>query len=145
MFRAKNKNASMVKPKDVYPFCFLFFPLNMSFTGVQTIFIVVITNDIMKNALRFSGKVGVLASEEEDTPMSLGNTDKYKDVRTFRTQFNSDVLIEETGGKYVAVFDPLDGSSNVDAGIPTGTIFGIFDNGDGDEVRAHTLQLFSPK
>jgi fructose-1,6-bisphosphatase I len=25
------------------------------------------------------------------------------------------------------VFDPLDGSSNVDAGIPTGTIFGIFD------------------
>ena len=31
-------------------------------------------------------------------------------------------------GKYVAVFDPLDGSSNVDAGIPTGTIFGIFED-----------------
>jgi len=26
------------------------------------------------------------------------------------------------------VFDPLDGSSNVDAGIPTGTIFGIFED-----------------
>lgn len=26
----------------------------------------------------------------------------------------------------MAVFDPLDGSSNVDAGVPTGTIFGIF-------------------
>jgi fructose-1,6-bisphosphatase I len=31
-------------------------------------------------------------------------------------------------GRYVAVFDPLDGSSNVDAGIPTGTIFGVFEN-----------------
>jgi fructose-1,6-bisphosphatase I len=28
--------------------------------------------------------------------------------------------------KYVCVFDPLDGSSNVDAGIPTGTIIGIY-------------------
>ena len=32
--------------------------------------------------------------------------------------------------RYVAVFDPLDGSSNVDAGIPTGTIFGIFENSE---------------
>ena len=30
--------------------------------------------------------------------------------------------------RYTAVFDPLDGSSNVDAGIPTGTIFGIFED-----------------
>lgn len=37
------------------------------------------------------------------------------------------VLIEE-GEKYVAVFDPLDGSSNVDAGIPTGTIIGIYEH-----------------
>jgi len=28
----------------------------------------------------------------------------------------------------VAVFDPLDGSSNVDAGIPTGTIIGIYEH-----------------
>ena len=34
----------------------------------------------------------------------------------------------KNAGKYVAVFDPLDGSSNVDAGIPTGTIFGIFED-----------------
>ena len=39
------------------------------------------------------------------------------------------VVFEDTG-KYVAVFDPLDGSSNVDAGIPTGTIFGIFENSE---------------
>jgi fructose-1,6-bisphosphatase I len=36
--------------------------------------------------------------------------------------------------KYVAVFDPLDGSSNVDANIPTGTIFGIFRRNDECEI-----------
>lgn len=29
-------------------------------------------------------------------------------------------------GRYVVVFDPLDGSSNIDAGVPVGTIFGIY-------------------
>ena len=29
-------------------------------------------------------------------------------------------VIYDEGSKYVTVFDPLDGSSNVDAGIPTG-------------------------
>lgn len=30
------------------------------------------------------------------------------------------------GGKYVLVFDPLDGSSNIDANVSIGTIFGVF-------------------
>lgn len=65
----------------------------------------VISNNVLKNALRFTGKLGVIASEEEDHP----------------------VLVEEAyNSKYVAVFDPLDGSSNIDAAISTGTIFGIF-------------------
>ena len=38
---------------------------------------------------------------------------------------NTNILIDE-GDRYVAVFDPLNGSSNVDAGIPTGTIIGIY-------------------
>eukprot|EP00747_Dinoflagellata_sp_TGD_P137280 gnl/TRDRNA2_/TRDRNA2_175667_c0_seq2.p1 gnl/TRDRNA2_/TRDRNA2_175667_c0~~gnl/TRDRNA2_/TRDRNA2_175667_c0_seq2.p1 ORF type:complete len:478 (-),score=93.70 gnl/TRDRNA2_/TRDRNA2_175667_c0_seq2:400-1692(-) len=68
----------------------------------------VISNDVLKNALKFSGKIGVVGSEEEDEP----------------------VLVEESySGKYVAVFDPLDGSSNIDAAISTGTIFGIFEEG----------------
>jgi fructose-1,6-bisphosphatase I len=29
-------------------------------------------------------------------------------------------------GEYAAVFDPLDGSSNIDTGLPTGTIFGVY-------------------
>lgn len=98
----------------------------------------IITNNIMKKSLQFSGKVGVLASEEEDNPMPVDNSfDRYRDQGLQTTQFKSDVLIEETEGQYVAVFDPLDGSSNVDAGIPTGTIFGIFEQ-DPDAVSSRT-------
>lgn len=32
------------------------------------------------------------------------------------------MLVEEDGAKYVVVFDPLDGSSNIDASIPTGAL-----------------------
>ncbi|CAN8065784.1 unnamed protein product [Agarophyton chilense] len=65
----------------------------------------VLSNEVLKNALRYSGKMGIIASEEEDEP----------------------VMVDEVySGNYVAVFDPLDGSSNIDAGIATGTIFGIF-------------------
>jgi fructose-1,6-bisphosphatase I len=77
----------------------------------------VITNNLLKRALRFTGKLGVLASEEEDTPVDLIGSAVTDDV---------EVVIDE-GQRYVAVFDPLDGSSNVDAGIPTGTIVGIFE------------------
>lgn len=95
----------------------------------------VITNDIMKKALRFSGKVAVLASEEEARPVNIPDPAKYRDLRT--TQFKQDVVMESTG-QYIAVFDPLDGSSNVDAGIPTGTIFGIFEE-NGDMVSAYLV------
>merc|ERR1719221_765494 len=72
----------------------------------------VISNTVLKNALRFSGKVGIVGSEEEDEP----------------------VMVEEAySGRYVAVFDPLDGSSNIDAAISTGTIFGIFEEGPESE------------
>lgn len=84
----------------------------------------IITNDVLKNALKFSGKMGVLASEEEDEPVPMEDDMKYGEPLT-----DKEVIFEE-GNKFVAVFDPLDGSSNVDAGIPTGTIFGIFEEGD---------------
>jgi fructose-1,6-bisphosphatase I len=88
----------------------------------------VITNTVLKNALRFSGKMAVLASEEEDEPVAVSD-----DVSS-TYQFNKEVIVEE-GQKYVAVFDPLDGSSNVDANIPTGTIFGIYEEPDGCEIE----------
>ena len=81
----------------------------------------VMTNDVLKRALRFTGKLGVLASEEEDNPVDV--VSQQQKAASSKT----DVMFDETS-KYVAVFDPLDGSSNVDAGIPTGTIFGIFEH-----------------
>ena len=60
----------------------------------------------------------------------------------------SELIFEETS-KYVAVFDPLDGSSNVDAGIPTGTIIGVYEHDENcvvddqegmTECLANTLQ-----
>jgi len=97
----------------------------------------VITNDILKKALRFSGKVGVLASEEEATPVAVDKKieDKYAEIGLRTTQFKNDVILDETSsGRFIAVFDPLDGSSNVDAGIPTGTIFGVFEQDDENNV-----------
>ena len=52
---------------------------------------IVITNQILKNALRFSGKVGVMASEEEDVPMAVDTANKYRDIGLRTTQFKSDV------------------------------------------------------
>jgi fructose-1,6-bisphosphatase I len=63
----------------------------------------VISNDIFCNTLRSTGRTGVIASEEEDLPVAVENT---------------------FSGNYVVVFDPLDGSSNIDAGISVGSIFG---------------------
>jgi len=84
----------------------------------------VITNEILKKALRFTGKVGIIASEEEDRPVDLVliEENELKEV------------IYDEGSKYVTVFDPLDGSSNVDAGIPTGTIFGIFQHDESCDI-----------
>ncbi|RIA89847.1 fructose-1,6-bisphosphatase class 1/Sedoheputulose-1,7-bisphosphatase [Glomus cerebriforme] len=65
----------------------------------------VISNEIFINALRSSGRVAVMVSEEDEDAI---------------------IVEEETRGKYCVVFDPLDGSSNIDAGVNVGTIFGIY-------------------
>lgn len=65
----------------------------------------ILSNDIMVNALRASGKTAVLVSEELEDAIIIEGRQK---------------------GKYCVVFDPLDGSSNIDAGVNIGTIFGIY-------------------
>lgn len=83
----------------------------------------VIANDVMKRALKWNGKLATIASEEEDEPVNVLQDNLGNPI------FSNDILVESSG-HYVAVFDPLDGSSNIDAGIPVGTIFGIFDQPD---------------
>lgn len=68
----------------------------------------VISNDVMVNALIASGQSAVLVSEEEEHAIIVGDKQSNQ------------------VGKYCIVFDPLDGSSNIDAGVNIGTIFGIY-------------------
>jgi len=58
-----------------------------------------------------SNDVAAIASEEEDAPRLCSDL----------LQTNSISI-----GDYVAVFDPLDGSKNIDSSLPVGTIFGIY-------------------
>jgi fructose-1,6-bisphosphatase I len=81
----------------------------------------VITNDLLKRVLKYTGRMGVLASEEETAPVPVDN----------KAHASYELLDDDDRGRYVTVFDPLDGSSNVDAGIPVGTIFGIFEQDEG--------------
>lgn len=80
----------------------------------------ILSNDIMVNALRASRKTAVLVSEELEEA----------------------VMIEaDKRGKYCVVFDPLDGSSNIDAGVNIGTIFGVYEIQPGSQgTLADVLQ-----
>ncbi len=69
----------------------------------------VVANEIFVNALISSGKVCALVSEELEKP----------------------IFLRDAKGKYIVMFDPLDGSSNLDHGITVGTIFGIYQSRKG--------------
>ncbi|CAN3353753.1 hypothetical protein DICA3_A09076 [Diutina catenulata] len=63
----------------------------------------VIGDEIFINAMKSSGNVKVLVSEEQE-----------------------DLIVFEGGGRYAVCTDPIDGSSNIDAGVSVGTIFGVY-------------------
>ena len=65
----------------------------------------VIANDIIVKAMDHGGRLCAMASEEE--PDIIPIPDGFK------------------CGKYVLLFDPLDGSSNIDVNVPVGTIFSV--------------------
>ena len=66
----------------------------------------VIANEIIVKAFDHGGRLCAMASEEEP------------DIIHIPEGFRS--------GKYVLLFDPLDGSSNIDVNVPVGTIFSVF-------------------
>jgi fructose-1,6-bisphosphatase I len=67
----------------------------------------VLANDVFARAVADSGRCSVLVSEELDQPVAVSSS-----------------------GGYIACFDPIDGSSNIDAAIPTGSIFGVYAEGE---------------
>ncbi|KAI7757699.1 hypothetical protein M8C21_010831 [Ambrosia artemisiifolia] len=65
----------------------------------------VLSNEVFVKALVSSGRTCILVSEEDEEA----------------------IIVEPSKrGKYCVVFDPLDGSSNIDCGVSIGTIFGIY-------------------
>ncbi|MCR6703051.1 MAG: class 1 fructose-bisphosphatase [Dokdonella sp.] len=65
----------------------------------------VLSNEILLEANEWGGHLAALASEEMDDPHPIPN--RYPK------------------GEYLLVFDPLDGSSNIDVNISVGTIFSV--------------------
>lgn len=65
----------------------------------------ILSNDIMVNALNWTGHLAGMASEEEEEFIRIPAP--YQK------------------GKYLILFDPLDGSSNIDVNLTVGTIFSI--------------------
>ena len=65
----------------------------------------VLANDMIIKALDHSGRLCAMASEEEPGIIQIPDN--------FRC------------GKYCLLFDPLDGSSNIDVNVPVGTIFSV--------------------
>ncbi|KES11720.1 Fructose-1,6-bisphosphatase [Snodgrassella alvi SCGC AB-598-O02] len=77
----------------------------------------VISNQILINTLCAQSAVAGLASEEEDTFVSANSN-----------------------GQYLVLFDPLDGSSNIDVNISIGTIFSVLPKPVGELTTASFLQ-----
>lgn len=67
----------------------------------------VIADEAFINAFMSGGEVCGIASEENDDFMAFDNE-------------------RSKNGKYVVLFDPLDGSSNIDVNVSIGTIFSIY-------------------
>ncbi len=82
----------------------------------------VITNDMMVKSLECTGRVTGMVSEEIDDLISI--PEQY------------------AKGQYVALFDPLDGSSNIDINLTVGTIFSILKGQQGIDA---TLNDFLQK
>lgn len=78
----------------------------------------VLSNEVFVKALVSSGRTSILVSEEDEEAIFVEPSKR---------------------GKYCVVFDPLDGSSNIDCGVSIGTIFGIYVVKDGIEPTLHDV------
>lgn len=72
-------------------------------------------NEVIIRSMNHTGRLAVMASEENEEIIQI--PDKYEK------------------GNYVLVFDPLDGSSNIEIDITIGTIFGLYKRLDPDSCE----------
>lgn len=82
-----------------------------------------IANNTLIRCLGYRGNVGLLVSEEDDEPHVLSD--------------------QPDSGKYIVLFDPLDGSSNINANVNIGTIFSIMERDpkrNSEDMKSQVLQ-----
>ncbi len=80
-----------------------------------------LANNIIVGTFKKTGNLAGMASEEEDSFIKI--PDEYEK------------------DKYLLLFDPLDGSSNIDVNVSVGTIFSVLEhNGSGEVTEADFLQ-----
>jgi len=78
----------------------------MNVQGEEQMKLDVFANQVIIRMNSFGGRLAIMASEERRTPIHIPEG------------YNT--------GKYVLVFDPLDGSSNIDVNATVGTVFAIY-------------------
>ena len=107
----------------------------------------VLCNTIMLRAFCGSSNnvICAMASEEEPVPRSCVDVMCYD---TTGAGYDNDVNGGGGGGvfdagEYVAVFDPIDGSKNIDASLPVGTVFGIYRKPEGGNGGGKDVDLAS--
>ncbi|HET8898572.1 MAG TPA: class 1 fructose-bisphosphatase [Rhodanobacteraceae bacterium] len=84
----------------------------------------VISNEILLDANAWGGHLAACASEEMEHPQQI--PDAYP------------------RGGYLLLFDPLDGSSNIDVNISVGTIFSVLKRPGGHRGRVDTTEFLQP-
>lgn len=83
----------------------------------------IVANETILACLGYRGNIGIMASEEDDEPHIIKE------------------FVEHA--KYIVLFDPLDGSSNIDVNVSIGTIFSVLQRHpdvSADRVMDHILQ-----
>jgi fructose-1,6-bisphosphatase I len=84
----------------------------------------VFANDALLYCLSARDSIGTLASEENEEPIILHHG--------------------SPNAKYGVVFDPLDGSSNIDVNVSVGTIFAIFRRPEGEAAAVTDNWVLQP-
>lgn len=83
----------------------------------------VYANQALLHCLGLAEGVAALVSEEDENPITV--------------DLNPD------NGKYLVVFDPLDGSSNIDVNVNVGTIFSVLRRPENGEVNDHDVSRWA--
>jgi fructose-1,6-bisphosphatase I len=84
----------------------------------------VYANEVLLHCLSLRQSIGILASEENDHPLMIPH--------------------DAANARYAVIFDPLDGSSNIDVNVSVGTTFSILRRPEGVGAEDVTRWLLQP-